>query len=1046
MNNSSVHFNNDFSMLQESYRSLEENAVAHLLSECTITPEHSAYSRSQADEWVLKIREESLKAPFIEAFMQHYNLSSKEGLLLMSLAEALLRIPDKETADLLIQDKLGQGDFSAYLKGSPSKLVMISTFALKVLTATYDSDEKKWALSRFRQALSATRDPVLRRGTFWAMRILSGKFVMGNSIIAALKHVPKDMAQGYTHSFDMLGEAALTEEDALRYYHSYLQAIKALGAFQGESKDILGAGISIKLSALHPRYEVAHIEDVRHRLGGRLMSLAQAAAHAGINLTIDAEEADRLELSLELFADLSGDSRLKDWQGLGLAVQAYQKRAPAVIDWLQGLAQRHNRRICVRLVKGAYWDTEIKASQEQGLEEYPVFTRKHSTDLSYLVCAQKILENPQFFYGAFATHNAMTVALIKKMAHDKGIHDYEFQRLYGMGEGLYNQLIGSHKENLRCRIYAPVGDYQDLLPYLVRRLLENGANSSFVNQVTDPLVSLDELNANPIDEIQNMTSIRHQAIPLPRHMYGERLNSEGFDLSHIPHLKMLSHAVHLYGEIQATPLGGTVQEAIQETVSIKIKAPFNHDMIVGTCVLASPHQAASALKCAQAYKQTWVNTPVEIRSAFLLKAAELLEARLLHFVKILVLEGGKTYADAIAEIREAVDFCRYYAMQAQKECKAICLPGPTGEENTLYLKGRGIFVCISPWNFPLAIFLGQIAAALVMGNVVIAKPATQTPLVAFEAIKLLYEAGIPFEALYFLPMKGQDFSQTIIQDPSIGGVVFTGSTETAWIIQQTLAAKRGPIVPFIAETGGQNAMIVDSSALIEQVVKDVVVSSFQSAGQRCSALRVLFVQEDIMPRFKEILKGAMNELHTGDPHLFSTDVGPVIDEISQKSLLDHAKKMIDLGFLLHQAHVKAEDVRRGTFVAPMVFELPDVSYLTQEHFGPLLHVLSFKNHEFDMICQTINDFGFGLTFGLHSRIDSRIQSIANSIQAGNIYINRNMIGAVVGVQPFGGMGLSGTGPKAGGPFYLHAFATEQTVCINTTAQGGNASLMASKEY
>lgn len=1030
-------FTHDFKNVRAHHAQPQTQCVQDLLKEAQNLGVEFKTTQERANQWVDVLRKSAKNAPFIEAFMQHYSLSTHEGLMLMSLAEALLRVPDTTTIDLLIQDKL-DNHFASFLKSS-STLVNLSTFALNVVAKTFQTHDGTLT-SKLKRALSTPRDPLVRRGVFWAMKLLSNKFVMGPSIDVALKRSKKDMDQGYTHSFDMLGEAALTEEDAEHYFKTYLKAIHEIAK---HNQGLRGPGISIKLSALHPRYTVLHLHDIKERLGQRLVHLAKEAARANIALIIDAEESEHLELSLELMGDLAKNPQLKTWQGLGLAVQAYQKRATAVIDWLMNLAKENNRRIGVRLVKGAYWDTEIKLCQERGLDDYPVFTRKSFTDLSYVVCASKLLKNIDLFYPAFATHNAMTVSMIMTMAeaYNCNPETFEFQRLHGMGERLYGQFISNKLNSYTCRIYAPVGPYHDLLPYLVRRLLENGANSSFVNQVLDETHTSGHLNANPIEKVASMSSFSHKNIPNPRNLYektDQRFNAKGVDFSSVPSLESLFIKPDNTWAIEAIPLLGPLTK--EKGTPISCKAPFDSQLFIGTYEEITANQLQDVMMCAAQHQDAWRFTPVTERVQPLQRAAEIIEERMAFFVRLLVMEAGKTYGDAVAEVREAIDFCRYYANRAVADFKdPRTLTGPTGEENKLYLRGRGVFACISPWNFPLAIFIGQVTAALAAGNVVIAKPASQTPLVAYEAVRVLLEAGIPEQVLYFTPMKGQDFSQ-IFAHKHLEGVVFTGSTQTAWSIQNSLTQRRRGIIPFIAETGGQNAMIVDASALLEQVVKDVMVSAFQSAGQRCSALRILFVQEDIAVKFKKMLVGAMDEWVMGDPRHLNTDMGPVIDEASQAHLSSYIQSLKSKGYWMHESQVNPTSLP-GYFIKPVVCELPDISSLEDEKFGPILHMVTFKAQEFDSLYTTINDLGYGLTFGLHSRINQRIQAAAHKIRAGNIYINRNMIGAVVGVQPFGGQGLSGTGPKAGGPFYLHRFVTEQTVCINTAAAGGNTALM-----
>lgn len=1034
-----------FDALAERHRRDEELIVKELLSKLRFTKDQERAISQRADHLVERVRETLDQSDLVDTFMRQYELSTHEGVLLMCLAEALLRIPDAQTAQDLLEDKLCQADFEKYFNESPSTIVNLSSRALDVTASLLKAggegaDQRSWQ-DRFMGVLARSSEPFIRRGAFQAMRLLSNKFVMGRTIGKALRRASQEEKLGYTHSFDMLGEAAMTAQDARRYFVEYREAIRAIKAVRKKGSLKEAPSISIKLSALHPRYEVAQTQRVLQELTELLRRLALEAKEADIALTIDAEESERLELSLKIFEVLSADIHLAGWNGLGLAVQAYQKRAVAVLEWLEGLAKKHGRRIPVRLVKGAYWDSEIKHCQEQGLSDYPVFTRKAATDLSFLVCAQKLLGNLKAFSPAFATHNAHTIAAILEMAGDT--KDFEFQRLHGMGEDLYKDIVGKKGLGHRCRIYAPVGNYRDLLPYLVRRLLENGANNSFVNQISDVSIPLDVLNASPLDVLKGQKSYRHPKIVLPRDLYGpSRPNSKGLDLDQPAVTAPLLHELQQVPHLQATPLIAGQKPFHEEIRPLEKSAPFERELTIGTVQEASQDDMKRALEVALKAEAKWTNSQADQRAQALQKAANLMEERLYDFMKLCIYEGGKTIPDALAEVREAIDFCRYYAVQGLKDFhEPKTLPGPTGERNELRFQGRGTFVCISPWNFPLAIFIGQVAAALMAGNTVIAKPARQTPLVAYRAVQLLLEAGIPEDVLHFVPGGGGLVSQTLLADPRIGGLAFTGSTETAWTINQGLAAKRSPLIPFIAETGGQNVMIVDSSALLEQVVADVVSSAFQSAGQRCSALRVLFIQEDIADRLLEMLKGAMAELSVGDPRLLSTDVGPVIDRSAQKELYQYLESIKNQAKTLHQCALRPSETEQGSFVAPTALEISHFDQLSGEKFGPLLHILRYRAQDLEACLDQINGLGYGLTFGLHSRLDKRAKEIANKVKAGNIYVNRNMIGAVVGSQPFGGRGLSGTGPKAGGPHYLHRFATEQTLSVDTTAQGGNTSLM-----
>ncbi len=844
----------------------------------------------------------------------------------------------------------------------------------------------------------------------------------------------------------MLGEAARTAADAQRYFRAYADAIAAIGrAAVGKSLED-APNISVKLSALYPRYEVAQAERVRRELTPLLLDLAIRARDAGIGLTVDAEESERLDLSLELVEAVSAAPELKGWDGFGLAVQAYQKRALAVLEYLDAMATAHGRRLMVRLVKGAYWDSEIKRAQERGLPGYAVFTRKASTDVSYLACAAFMLQS-KAIYPMFATHNAMTLAAILELAGNR--QDFEFQRLHGMGESLYASVVGPKAMNRPCRVYAPVGTHEDLLAYLVRRLLENGANTSFVNQVAKADAPVESLTVDPVAQVRDLAHKPHPRIPLPRQLYGsQRLNSAGIDLSDPletapllggfdEHWQALSAEAVTVGPI----IGG--QTRLSGGPAHPVRDPADHRRTVGTVVEATAADVAEAIAIADRFQHSWDRFGPDARAECLDRAADLLEADRTRLMALVIREGGKTIPDALAEVREAVDFCRYYAMMARRDFRSDGLPGPTGETNRIQLVGRGVFACISPWNFPLAIFLGQVTAALAAGNTVVAKPAQQTPLIAHAAVELLLRAGIPAEAVHLVP-GGTETGRALVDDPRISGVAFTGSTEAARSIARALAAKTGPIVPLIAETGGQNALIADSSSLPEQVVNDVIISAFQSAGQRCSACRVLFVQDDVAPKLLTMLHGAMDELVLGDPGRLSTDIGPVIDGTARDRLqahVDHLAALADQGATLRHRLPLPAGTEHGTFFAPQVFELDRLSILEREVFGPILHVVRFRSDQLDQVVDAINATGYGLTLGIHSRIGETVDRVLSRARVGNIYVNRSMIGAVVGVQPFGGEGLSGTGPKAGGPRYLHRFAGERVISIDTTSAGGNASLM-----
>ena len=873
-----------------------------------------------------------------------------------------------------------------------------------------------------RRLVARFGEPVIREAVNQAMRIMGRQFVMGRTIDEALENAKALERRGYRYSYDMLGEAARTMEDADRYFAAYKKAIAAIGV-AAEGKGIVdGPGISVKLSALHPRYELAQAKRVMDELAPRLKALAVDAKAAKIGLTVDAEEADRLDISLDVIEAVSGDPDLAGWNGFGVVVQAYQKRAPFVLDWLADMARRHGRRLMLRLVKGAYWDAEIKRSQERGLTGYPVFTRKVSTDLSYLACAQKLLANPDAFFPQFATHNAHTVAAVLEFAGNR--RDFEFQRLHGMGEALYDLVVGEGKMWVPCRIYAPVGQHEDLLAYLVRRLLENGANSSFVNRIQDERLPIEEIIADPVMQVSGLAYIPHPRIPTPPNVYGpERRNSKGVDLFDRATLTALA-AEMAQAETLTFDAGPIIAGRLLDGGGRPITSPADRRRAVGHVTDARPEHVQQALEAAEAAVPGWNALPVEQRAKCLERAADLMEARMSELMAIAVLEAGKTVPDAVAEIREAVDFCRYYAVRARHDFgREHPLRVPADARRSIRLFGRGIFVCISPWNFPLAIFTGQVVAALVAGNAVIAKPAEQTPLIAAAAVRLLHEAGVPPEVLHLLPGDGATVGGALVADPRTAGVCFTGSTDVAKIINRTLARRTSAIPPLIAETGGQNAMIMDSSALPEQVVNDVCVSAFQSAGQRCSALRVLFVQEDVADKVIDMLAGAMDELVLGDPALLSTDVGPVIDDEAKAMLDGHIKRMMGEGRLIRRVKVGPR-TEHGSFVAPAAFEIDRLSRLQREVFGPVLHVIRYPGSRLDQVIEAINDTGYGLTMGIHSRIDETVRHICGHTQIGNTYVNRNQIGAVVGVQPFGGERLSGTGPKAGGPHYVPRFAKE----------------------
>ncbi len=1028
--------------LRDNIRRDETQVVRWLADEAHLPAATLARIDARARDLVLQVREARVGTGGIDAFLNEFGLSTKEGVVLMCLAEALLRVPDAETRDRLIKDKIATADWQAHLGHSESLFVNASTWALMLTgrVVRLDQGVKGDLTGALRRLVQGSGEPVIRAATVQAMRILGRQFVMGRNIAEALERAKPEEKKGYRYSYDMLGEAAHTMADAKRYFEAYRGAIAALGKAAAGRGPITAPEISIKLSALHPRYEFAQARRVLDELAPRLKALALDAKAAGIGLTVDAEESDRLDLSLDVIERVSGDGALKGWNGFGLAVQAYLKRAPLVIDWLADMAQRHERRLMVRLVKGAYWDTEVKLAQVNGLAGYPSFTRKVSTDVCYLACAKRLLAAPEAFYPQFATHNAHTLAAVLEIAGDNG--DFEFQRLHGMGEALYGQIVGPETP---VRVYAPVGSHEDLLAYLVRRLLENGANTSFVNRIVDEDLPVEDIIADPIAQARGLDPVPHPSIPLPRDLYGaERPNSAGIDLTDPQTLAPLGLEMEKLAKAgwKAAPIvGGEAQAGPAR----EARDPTDRRRILGPVVETGKDQLEQALSQAVRAAPDWDATPAEERAVCLERAADLMEAQTAGLMALCVREAGKTLPDAIAEVREAVDFCRYYAARAREDFAAPRLmPGPTGERNEMRLHGRGVFACISPWNFPLAIFMGQVTAALAAGNGVIAKPAEQTPLIAAAAVRLLHRAGVPGAVLHLLPGDGPSVGGPLIADPRIAGVAFTGSTEVAKLINLTLAKRDGPIVPLIAETGGQNAMIVDSTALPEQVVRDVIISAFHSAGQRCSALRVLFLQEDVADIMLTMLSGAMAELTVGDPAWLSSDIGPVIDDEALAMLQAHDKRMIAEAKLIARAKL-GPDTEHGSFFAPVAFEIDGLNRLQREVFGPVLHVIRYQANRLEQVLDAINGTGYGLTLGIHSRIDSTVDYIHKRLKVGNAYVNRSTIGAVVGVQPFGGEGLSGTGPKAGGPHYLHRYATERTLTIDTTAAGGNASLMSLDE-
>ena len=1018
--------------------------AAHRADEAALVADLAAYAedpsgRARAKQRVIRlvehVREQRREVGGIDALMQEYDLSSSEGVTLMCLAEALLRIPDAETTDHFIEDKLGGADWAKHFGQSDSFFVNASTFGLMMAGRTVGVDEQD--AHTLAKVVKRLGEPVVRQAVRRAMVILGRQFVMGRTIDEAMSRAKEAEARGYRYSYDMLGEAARTMADADRYLSAYEMAIRAVGKTARRRGIIEGPSISVKLSALHPRYEFAQQRRVRLEVYERLLSVCEAAQYAGTALCIDAEEADRLELSFDLLEAIAKSPSLKNWDGLGLALQAYQKRAFAAVDWLAELAGRSRRRFLLRLVKGAYWDTEIKLAQEGGFSDYPVFTRKVNTDVSYLACAKRLLSHKKAFYPAFATHNANTLSAIVEYVGTW--RDFEFQRLHGMGEALYDKVIEGDS-GFACRVYAPVGGHEDLLAYLVRRLLENGANTSFVNRIADDALPIEAMTRDPVEAARSEGFSGHPKIVRPPELFADRANSAGLDLTApdvIAKLKVEMDAADRRDWRAAPRVGGEWRFGQASPVY----SPADPDRLLGEVVESTTEIAKEALHVAKAGSHPWAGREARERASLLRVVADRFEQEAPRLMTLIVREAGRSVRDAHLEIREAVDFLRYYAGQAEALLdQATCLPGPTGEDNTLTLSGRGPFLCIAPWNFPVAIFTGQIAAALAAGCTAIAKPAEQTPLCGAAVVDLMLDAGIPGQALQFLPGDGPTVGNALLREPALAGVAFTGSTETARIINQELSRRDGPIVPLIAETGGINAMVVDSTALPEQVTRDVLISAFQSAGQRCSALRLLCIQDDVADKQVEMIAGAMQELKVGDPALLETDVGPVIDGEAMNMLTTHRADMEARFRRIAQTPLPS-DLSDGFFFAPVAFEIDRVSDLEKEVFGPVLHVVRFRAEDIEKTVEAINGLGFGLTFSIHSRSESRIRRIASLIDAGNLYVNRNQIGAVVGVQPFGGMGLSGTGPKAGGPHYLLRFLHEQTLTIDTTASGGNASLM-----
>ena len=1033
----------DWIVINRDYLADEAGIVQRLLPLARPQPELKLKIEDTARYLAENVRARLRNSSGLHAFLNHYDLSSHEGVALMCLAEALLRIPDVGTMDFLIADKLKSADWEQHLGQNDSLFVNASSWGL-MLTGKLlyqGQDGAPLLQDLLRKLLDRLERPVLRAALKAAMKIMAGEFVLGRNIDEAVRRSRTSALRRYRFSYDMLGEAALTNSAADRYEQAYAQAIKTLGRVADSDTDNPGQpGISVKLSSLCPRFEPGQSERAIRELTTRMLRLCAAARAAGIALTIDAEEAERLELGVCVFERLLRHAGLRGWTGLGVAVQAYQKRALPLLEGLSRLADEQQRIIPVRLVKGAYWDMEIKRAQEQGLADYPVFTLKRNTDVSYLACARYLLARCPRIYPQFATHNAHTVSYIH---HHAGAREYEFQRLHGMGEELYKDVIDPQGLDVPCRVYAPVGAHEDLLPYLVRRLLENGANVSFINRIANREVPLSELVADPVDAVeQDNGTARHPRILVPPDLFRpERKNSRGFNFA-----DRADQMALLDGLARARKCEWLVTPVVNgQTLRGKSRAIYNPADArerIGRVWDATPGIAFQALAVSAGAFPSWRRTAATLRADALDRAADLVEERLPELAALCVIEAGKCLRDAHDDVREAVDFLRYYAACCRRlMANGTDLPGPVGESNSLQLCGRGVFVCISPWNFPVAIFTGQVAAALAAGNTVIAKPAEQASLVAYRLTELFYTAGVPKEVLAFLPGAGTELGNALLHDPRVAGVAFTGSTETARRINHKLAMRSGPLPCLIAETGGINAMLVDSSALPEQVVQDVAQSAFNSAGQRCSALRALCLQNEIAPRVLELLMNHIDEWVTGDPARLDTDLGPVIDATAQSRLESYIGKAQQDDRLIYRGPEPGSAVT-GYFVPPAIIELECLSELKEEVFGPVLHVLRYDSGQLEPLLDRINGLGYGLTLGIQTRIEQRAQYIRDRVRVGNVYVNRNMVGAVVGVQPFGGCGLSGTGPKAGGPHYLPRFATEQTCTVNTAAIGGNAGLLA----
>jgi RHH-type proline utilization regulon transcriptional repressor/proline dehydrogenase/delta 1-pyrroline-5-carboxylate dehydrogenase len=1035
--------------ISEAFLADEDELLGRLIPKAKMSPAEEAATTALARTLISKVRALKPHASGVDAFTQEYALSSDEGVMLMCLAEALLRVPDADTQDRLIRDKLAGQDWERHLGHSHSPFVNASTWALMLTGRIVEArDVSRWDFDAiWRNLMARLGEPVIRQAVISAVKLLGQHFVLGRTIEEAIEKSRDAAGRGFRYSFDMLGEAAMTRADAKRYLDRYRHAVQALrGSAQRSGKLFDQPGISVKLTALYPRFEHFKRSEVMAQLLGPLAKLCTEARDAHLSVTIDAEEAERLDLMLDVFEALGNDDALKGWDGLGLAVQAYQKRALPLIAWLTDLARRQRRIIPVRLVKGAYWDSEIKRGQELGLGDYPVFTRKIGTDVSYLACARALLVAPHLIYPQFATHNAHTLAAVETFAGEN--RNFEFQRLHGMGEALYelyDDVIRPQRQAVATRIYAPVGSHEDLLSYLVRRLLENGANTSFVNRLANDKAPLEDIIADPVNRLDAANPRRNPRIVKPEALFPGRRNSQGLMLADPVTSKGLLSSMRWALASHPQTAHPIVNGAERRRETKPVLDPSDRRRQTGEASEASDDDVMIAFELAAEAQPAWDSRGGIMRADVLERASEALEENRPLLIGLLVREAGRTVTNALTEVREAVDFLRYYAKQARASFSGVrALPGPVGEQNELTLHGRGVFMCIAPWNFPLSIFTGQVGAALAAGNSVLAKPAEQTPLIAAAAVRLLLGAGVPGSVLHLMPGDGARIGKAALSDARLAGVAFTGSTETAAIINRTLAARDGPLPALIAETGGQNAMIVDSTALPEQVARDVLTSAFDSAGQRCSSLRVLFLQEDVADKMLDQILGAMDELKIGDPFDLSTDVGPIIDEDARRNLEVHAARMTKEATLLRKLGLDPS-LEKGVFFPPHAFAIESMSVLTREVFGPILHVVRFAADRLDAVCDAINASNYGLTLGLHSRIDATADFVRERVRVGNFYVNRNQIGAVVEAQPFGGERLSGTGPKAGGPHYLQRFALERSFTVNSAAAGGNVTLLSLDE-